>query len=261
METTKGIAGDLEKLRKHLPDLRTFWGLVRILLAPVIIFLLVGQLFMMSDAFMGLWMLDAEILTLAMGFLSLYLFFRLREPLVQRYSEQAYALGFKRFITPGLAIIVAVIVRIRYIGGPVIPDRFLDPAGLLLGWLFILTGTGLWLRSTLTLGIDSLTMTYVYFPHEGHRTESAIYGMIRHPIYSGVLQIALGLALLNGRWFALTLALVLGFFLWGWVRLVEEKELIGRFGPAYEAYRKKIPAFCPHWRNLGKFFAFLLLGR
>lgn len=261
MEPRTGFSEDLERLRRHLPDLRTFWGVVRILLIPVILFILVGQLFLMSDVFMGLWRLDAEVLALAAGFLSLYLFYRLRAPLIERFGSQAYARGFKSFIAPGLAIIVAVIVRIRIIGGPPVPVWLLDPAGRILGWFLIFMGLLLWLRSMLVLGIDSLTMIYVYFPNEGRRARDGIYGILRHPIYGGVLRIALGLALLNGSWFSLTLALILGFFLWGWVRLVEEKELINRFGSAYEEYCRKVPAFWPRWRDLGKFFVFLILGR
>lgn len=261
MEPGSDFSSDLERLRHHLPEVRTFWGVVRILAMPVLLFLLVDQLFLMSDVFRGLWMLDAEVLALAVGFLCLYLFFGLRAPLIERYGDQAYARGFKRFIAPGLAILVAVIVRIRFIGGPMIPERLLDPVGRILGWVFILVGVLLWLRSVLVLGIDSLTMTYVYFPDEGRRTESAIYTILRHPVYGAALRIALGLALLNGSWFALTLALILGIFLWGWVRLVEEKELIARFGPAYEEYRRKTPAFWPRLRDLGKFMGFLILGR
>ncbi len=261
MEPRTNFPADLERLRKHLPDLRSLWGILRILAVPVLLFLLISQLFVMSDVFMGLWMLDAEVLALAAGFLCLYLFFRLREPLIEQYGEAAYARGFKSFIIPGLTIIVAVIVRIRFIGGPMVPGWLLDPVGRALGWLLILVGVLLWLRSVLALGIDSLTMTYVYFREEGHRTESAIYGLLRHPIYGAAVRISLGLALLNGSWFALTLALILSLFLWGWVRLVEEKELISRFGQDYEDYRRKTPAFWPRWQDMWKFVRFLILGR
>jgi len=44
------------------------------------------------------------------------------------------------------------------------------------------------------------------------------------------------------------------------VRLVEEKELIERFGQSYLDYRKRIPAFWPRPRDLGGFFKFLLSG-
>ncbi len=52
-----------------------------------------------------------------------------------------------------------------------------------------------------------------------------------------------------------------GLGLWAWVRLVEEKELIRRFGPSYHNYRKHVPAFWPHLHDLREFSRFLVLGR
>ncbi len=258
MATRSNFTEDYNRLRKHLPDAGSFWGILRILILPILLFLFVSQFFLTLDIAGGIWILDAEVLVLTLAFLSLYLFFRLKEPLKEKYGEGAYALAFKRFIVPGLTLIVIVLVRIRFIGGPMIPGWIVNPAGILLGWLFIVVGIVLWVRAVQALGIDSLTMTYVYFPSEGKRTESAIYQVVRHPIYGAAVRIALGLALINGSWFALTLAILFGLYLWGWVRLVEEKELIARFGHSYEEYRKRTPAFWP--RDIGGFLRFLLKG-
>jgi protein-S-isoprenylcysteine O-methyltransferase Ste14 len=71
----------------------------------------------------------------------------------------------------------------------------------------------------------------------------------------------IGLALLNGNANAIAFAILapLGFI--GWTRLVEEKELIGRFGQSYLDYRQRVPAFLPKLRDLGAFFNFLLAGK
>lgn len=100
-------------------------------------------------------------------------------------------------------------------------------------------------------------MLYVYFPGKGRRVDNSIYGVLRHPVYAGALRLGLGLAFLNGNIFGL---LILPFGLTTWVRLVEEKELIERFGDGYADYRKATPAFWPHPRNLGEFFRFLIKG-
>jgi protein-S-isoprenylcysteine O-methyltransferase Ste14 len=47
----------------------------------------------------------------------------------------------------------------------------------------------------------------------------------------------------------------------GWLRFVEEKELIERFGGAYLDYRARVPAFWPRLRELPTFFRFLLTGK
>jgi protein-S-isoprenylcysteine O-methyltransferase Ste14 len=91
--------------------------------------------------------------------------------------------------------------------------------------------------------------------------DSAIYGVIRHPIYAGALRVIIGLALLNGNANALAFIpfILLGMF--AWLRLVEEKELIERFGVSYADHRKRVPAFWPRPRDLGKFFRFIATGK
>jgi protein-S-isoprenylcysteine O-methyltransferase Ste14 len=123
----------------------------------------------------------------------------------------------------------------------------------------VVVGGCLWLRAVLLFGVDNLTMLYVYFPEEGRMVDSSIYGVIRHPIYAAVLYIVIGLALLSGNWTALVFAALMPLGLIGWVRLVEERDLIERF-PDYSNYRLRVPAFWPRPRDLGKFFGFLLRG-
>ena len=90
---------------------------------------------------------------------------------------------------------------------------------------------------------------------------NSIYAVVRHPVYGGGLRLGIGLALLNGNAFALFFGLLLlPLGLTAWVRLVEERELIERFGSGYAEYRKATPAFWPRPRDLGKFFHFVLKG-
>jgi len=67
--------------------------------------------------------------------------------------------------------------------------------------------------------------------------------------------------LINGNANSLAFILFAPLGLTGWIRLVEEKELLERFGASYAEYRKRVPAFWPKWRDLGKFFGFLLAGK
>jgi len=74
------------------------------------------------------------------------------------------------------------------------------------------------------------------------------------------LRMAIGLALLNGNANALAFAVLMPIGITGWIRLVEEKELIERFGQSYLEYRKRVPALFPKWRNIGAFVKFLVTG-
>jgi protein-S-isoprenylcysteine O-methyltransferase Ste14 len=78
----------------------------------------------------------------------------------------------------------------------------------------------------------------------GEMFSSGLYAHVRHPRYAGMFSAVLGAALLAGtRLLWIVLAVWLPFALI--VIRLEEKELAARFGPSYEAYRKRVPAFLP----------------
>lgn len=250
-----------EQLRRHLPDLGTPGGPVRLFGLPALLFLFVTVFFTTEDRTLPFWLLDGEVVLGTLGFLLLYMFFRSRNDFRARYGELAYSAAARRFIFPGLAIIFAVVARIGYIPGPPIPRGWWYPILPVLGWVLIAAGVLLWLRAIQAFGVDNLAMLYVYFPEQGRIVNHTIYSILRHPVYAAVQRIAFGLALVNGNWFALTCALIFALGLWGWVRLVEEKELIERFGDSYREYRKRVPAFWPRPRAVGGFLNFLITGR
>jgi protein-S-isoprenylcysteine O-methyltransferase Ste14 len=78
----------------------------------------------------------------------------------------------------------------------------------------------------------------------GEMFSGGLYARVRHPRYAGMFCAVLGAALLAGT---PLLWIVLAFW-WPFALIVirlEERELAARFGPAYEAYRKRVPAFLP----------------
>jgi len=83
--------------------------------------------------------------------------------------------------------------------------------------------------------------------HPGRLLQEGIYGRVRHPRYLGVLIGTTGAALVANH---LGVYVVVGLCLVGlWPLIVlEERELLDRFGPAYEDYRSRVPALLPAWR-------------
>lgn len=90
-----------------------------------------------------------------------------------------------------------------------------------------------------------------FVPHDDLETseeliQSGIHGIIRHPIYAGLMLIFMGYFLFSPTMSALIhlgmllLYLPLGIYF-------EEQKLIQIFGSAYERYREKIPALIP-WK-------------
>ncbi len=120
-------------------------------------------------------------------------------------------------------------------------------------------GVLLWLRAVSSVGIDSLVMLYVYHPGRGPRFEAGLYSYLRHPIYSAALHIGFGLALIHADWYALLVAILLPLFFLGWVRLVEEPELLQRF-PEYAEYRRRVPAFFPSPGDFVRLWQLLIFG-
>ena len=255
------IIKGLDQLRKHIPDLNTPLGSLRFFLLPVALLLLVAVFFNAMRLAESFWQLVAEILLGGLGFGLLYLFFRYRQDFKARFGPLAYNVAAKWFGLPGVTIIAAVIARIRYLPGPEILRFEWYFVLLTLGWVLIGIGVVLGLRTVQIFGLDNLTMLYVYFPEESHLVSHKIYNILRHPAYAAVQFIAFGLAFLNGSWAALASALLFLLGLWGWVHLVEEKELLQRFGSGYVEYRKRVPAIGPRLRDLREFIGFLIVGR
>ncbi len=112
-------------------------------------------------------------------------------------------------------------------------------------------------RAIQVFGIDYMAVVYVYFPEESQIQENEIYSILRHPTYAGVLLIALGGAFFTFTLlsFAAYLILLTGFYIH--IYLVEEKELIKRFGNSYREYQKKVPAVFINPKNIGTFLRFL----
>jgi protein-S-isoprenylcysteine O-methyltransferase Ste14 len=249
-----------DQLRKHLPELNTPLGILRLFGVPVLLYFFVTAFFTAEDLTSQFWLLDGEVVLGTLGFALLYMFFRVKTNFKAKYGSLAYSKAISRFGYPALGIIFAVVARIGNIPGPPIPRFWWYPVLSVFGWVLVVAGALLFLRAVQTFGVDNLTMLYVYFPEESQLVDHKIYDILRHPAYGAAQRIALGLALLNGTWFALTCALIFMLGLWGWVRLVEEKELLERFGPSYAEYRRRVPAFWPRPRDLGRFFKFLITG-
>jgi protein-S-isoprenylcysteine O-methyltransferase Ste14 len=113
-----------------------------------------------------------------------------------------------------------------------------------LALLVAATGFTIWSRFSLGTMWSSAVVA-----REGHelRTDGP-YGIVRHPIYSGILGMLLGSAMLDGfgRW---TLALIGGGALVLLKARAEERLLSDVFPDDYERYRRRVPALIPLMRR------------
>ncbi len=82
----------------------------------------------------------------------------------------------------------------------------------------------------------------------GQLLQEGIYGVIRHPRYLSVILGTIGLALIVDYLGAYIVVVVSLIGLWPLI-ILEERELASRFGPAYTAYRSRLPALMPRFRR------------
>lgn len=114
---------------------------------------------------------------------------------------------------------------------------------MLLGFAVILAGLGLLIGG----------WREVYYANREKRLATeGLYGIVRHPQYTGIFLAVLGQLIHWPTIPTLTLAPVI---VWAYVRLArkEERELVERFGDQYRAYQRRVPMFWPRgggWRRV-----------
>lgn len=73
------------------------------------------------------------------------------------------------------------------------------------------------------------------------------YGLVRHPIYTGLLLAFVGGAVARGTLAGVVSVLLAWLALWRKLRM-EERWMREQFGPAYAAYSRRVPALIPFMR-------------
>jgi protein-S-isoprenylcysteine O-methyltransferase Ste14 len=79
--------------------------------------------------------------------------------------------------------------------------------------------------------------------------QDGIYGVVRHPRYlsAGVAVTAHALFInYEGMYILIALLAPVGYAM----IVIEERELVDRFGEEYRRYQRAVPRFVPRWRRL-----------
>jgi len=85
---------------------------------------------------------------------------------------------------------------------------------------------------------------------EGRLLREGIYGVVRHPRYLSALVSLVGIALASnyiGLYILVLLLLPVGHL----TMVLEERELVERFGDAYRQYQREVPRLIPRFRRTG----------
>lgn len=107
----------------------------------------------------------------------------------------------------------------------------------IVGLAMVLGGSWLWVRS---LRINSFGSIVV--KHQGEREHAVVdrdvYGIVRHPMYSGILLVLLGQPIWLGSGLGVLVALI-GLIILG-VRVINEEKLLVAELDGYDSYRQRV---------------------
>jgi protein-S-isoprenylcysteine O-methyltransferase Ste14 len=153
--------------------------------------------------------------------------------------------GFGTFLLNRVFVVIGALLLL--VPGQPLPwlsERFVPPttAAYWLGFVIVTAGLGFAVWARLHLGRNWSATVTVKQDHELIRTGP--YGVVRHPIYTGLLFALLGTAVAIGEWRGL---LALASFTIGLLIKINAEERFMRqtFGEQYARYRAKVPALIP----------------
>lgn len=145
--------------------------------------------------------------------------------------------------------IAAILIGLPRMPLPALGERLLPLAA----WPFwlgaVLTAAGLlftvWAR--VHIGTNWSGVVTVKENHE--LIQSGPYGIVRHPIYTGLLVALVGSAIARGEWRGV---IAVAIVLWAFSRKLqtEERYMREQFGDAYRRYSERVPALIPGFRNV-----------
>ena len=153
----------------------------------------------------------------------------------------------KRFLAHWLPLIVAVLLLGpgEWFGHSLLREQFVPHTTLVysIGLALCIAGAALAIWSRFILGANWSAQVQIKQGHE--LIQRGPYALIRHPIYTGLILLFAGNAMMVGDWRGVLAVAIVTVSFWR-KYLLEEKLLAQEFGPAYADYRKRTyPLFPP----------------
>ena len=161
---------------------------------------------------------------------SLYWEYAKRDSAVAVRSESASSRG----LHVGLASLAQLMVLIPFAG----VARVVPVSGVLMGVGLAMEGLGVAVAVWARVRLGRQWSGEITIKEDHRLIRSGPYKSVRHPIYTGLLAMYLGSALVVGTWVALAGVVLAGLAYWRKVGL-EERNLEEAFGAEYEGYREE----------------------
>jgi protein-S-isoprenylcysteine O-methyltransferase Ste14 len=151
--------------------------------------------------------------------------------------------GFFGYRVVGVVLVIGLVAVGRLAG--VSAHSYLWHPSLELGIVsdcIVLAGVAFTVWARITLGRN--WSAEVTFKQDHELIESGPYALVRHPIYTGLIAMALGTAINYGRAIGVAVFIALCGALW-WKARQEERIMTRHFPDAYAAYKAHVHAIVP----------------
>ena len=204
-----------------------------------------------------------SLIILIIGFSLVYTFWRMRNKYVEKNRALAYQKAFK-FVVTGVPMVISIAIHsffptdlivcyqnnqsISWFLAIPISDIFFNFSVVLfsirLVLFFVILGLGMVVvrKALATFGIDYMGLVYVYYPEDSILQNHEIYSILRHPTYHSLMLFSIGSLFFRFSLYSIIYFLIFIIGINIHIRLVEERELIQRFGENYIKYRESVPA-------------------
>jgi protein-S-isoprenylcysteine O-methyltransferase Ste14 len=158
----------------------------------------------------------------------------------KRTVERGGLIGYRVVMT---VLFLGVLALGGLLGASPRSELWRAPLALeVLGAALVAAGAAFAIWARVTLGRNwSVEVT---FKQDHELIESGPYALVRHPIYTGLLTMALGTVLVIGRMLAVALFVGICGGLW-WKARQEEQLMRKHFPSAYAGYSKRVRAIIP----------------
>jgi len=141
------------------------------------------------------------------------------------------------FVVVQFALLIVILLLPS--GDAWVPSTALDLAARILEYL----GVAVLVVGLVNLG-RSLTPLPSPVPHGELRT-GGIYRLVRHPIYSGIMALTVGVTIRSGN--LATAAATVALIAWFMAKARWEESRLRDHYPGYASYAARVPRFVPFW--------------
>ncbi len=166
---------------------------------------------------------------------------------LKRFLEQRWPNLTKRYrlIYSIVSVVIFGVVLLHSVKITVLQLFPTSPISTYLGYMIATFGTIIMVKSSRAISMSSFLG--ISSSKEDELITSGIYSKVRHPLYSGLILIFLGYALVAASLTALIHFSCLLIYLAFGIKY-EEQNLTSVYGKAYKKYQDEVPALIP-WRK------------